>query len=80
MADYYILLPGDSESDVLYETNTLGTESFEVFYPSAGFEVLKNIINHKPELLELIKIIDDKKNSHTITKFFDKLENCKIKT
>jgi len=80
MADYYILLPSDDENDVLYETNTLGTESFDVFYPATGFKVLDYIINQKSELLELIRIIDDTKTSYTITQFLDKLEKWKIKT
>jgi hypothetical protein len=41
--------------------------------------MLNKIINEKPELLESIQILDDHKNSHTITSFLDKLEQWKIK-
>ena len=44
---YYLLLQGDTEKDVFYETNVLGEESFEKFYPSIGFTVLNKIINEK---------------------------------
>ena len=70
---YYLLLEGDTEKDVIYETNVLGEESFEVFYPSIGFILMNKIINEKPELLEDIKILDDHKTSYPITEFLDKL-------
>ena len=76
---YYLLLSGDSEKDAIYETNALGEESFETFYPSVGFMILHRIINEKPELLESLQILDEHKKSYTITKFLDKLEKWKIK-
>ena len=76
---YYLLLSGDTEKDTLYETNVLGEESFETFYPSAGFMILLRIINEKPELLESLQILDEQKKTYTITKFLDKLEQWKIK-
>ena len=77
---YYLLLEGDTEEDALYDTNILGEESFGTFYPSTGFIMLNRIINEKPELLESIKILDDHKNSYTLTKFLDELEQWKIKS
>ena len=76
---YYLLLNGDSEKDALYETNVLGEESFDTFYPSVGFMILSRIINQQPELLESLRILDEHKKSYTITKFLDKLEKWKIK-
>ena len=77
---YYLLLSGDSEKDALYETNVLGEESFETFYPSIGFMILQRILNDKPEIVETIKILDDKKNPYTIEEFVNKLEKWKIKS
>ena len=76
---YYLLLSGDSEKDSLYETNVLGEESFETFYPSVGFMILSRIINQQPELLESLQIRDEQNNSHTVTEFLDKLEQWIIK-
>ena len=76
---YYLLLNGDKEKDVIYETNVLGDESFGVFYPSIGFILMNKIINQRPELLEDIKILDAHKPPHTITEFLDKLEKWRIK-
>ena len=63
---YYLLLDNDSEKDVIYETNVLGEESFETFYPSTGFMILQKILNDKPEIVNNIKILDEKKNPYTI--------------
>ena len=76
---YYLLLKGDTEKDTLFETNVLGEESFETFYPSIGFTVLNKIINENPEVLETIKILDEHKNPYTLTEFVDKLSLWKIK-
>jgi hypothetical protein len=76
---YYLLLDGDTEKDSLYETNVLGEESFETFYPTVGFMILHRIINQQPELLETLQILDEKKKDYTITEFLDKLEQWKIK-
>ena len=76
---YYLLLSGDSEKDTLYETNVLGEESFDAFYPSVGFMMLHRIINQQPELLESIQILDEQKKSYSITEFLDKLGEWKIK-
>ena len=76
---YYLLLKGDTEKDVMYETNVLGEESFEVFYPSIGFILMNRIINDKPEIIEHIEILDDHKTPYTITEFLDKLEKWRIK-
>ena len=76
---YYLLLQGDTEQDVFYETNVLGEESFEMFYPSIGFTILNRIVNERPEVLETAKILDEQKNTYTITEFVDKLAQWKIK-
>ena len=76
---YYLLLDGDTEKDSLYDVNILGEESFETFYPTVGFIMLNRIINEKPELLESLQILDEQKNTYTITEFVDKLAQWKIK-
>ena len=69
---------GDSKKDSIYETNVLGEESFDTFYPSVGFMMLHRIVNQKPELLETLTILDEKKKNYSITEFMDKLEKWKI--
>lgn len=76
---YYLLLENDKESDTIFETNILGEESFKVFYPSLGFQLLHRLLTDKPELLEQLKIVDEQKKYYTITEFLDKLEKWKIK-
>jgi len=76
---YYLLLDGDNEKDLMYETNMLGEESFKVFYPSLGLSILNRIVVDKPELLERLKIVDEQKKYYTIEGFLNKLEKWKIK-
>ena len=76
---YYLLLKNDTEEDVYFDSNVLGEESFEVFYPEKGFIALKNIVYNQPELLESLQILDDHKKQYTITEFLDKVEQWKIK-
>ena len=77
---YYLLLEGDSEKDVYFDSNVLGEESFGTFYTGQGMVALTNIVEKKPELLESIKILDETKKSYTLTKFFDILSKLKIKS
>ena len=77
---YYLLLEGDSEEDVYFDSNVLGEESFGTFYSGQGLVALNNIVNQKPELLETIKILDEMKNPYTLTEFFDILSKLKVKS
>ena len=77
---YYLLLEGDSEKDVYFDSNVLGEESFGMFYTGQGMVALTNIVNKKPELLETIKILDETKKSYTLTEFMDILSKLKIKS
>ena len=77
---YYLLLEGDSEKDVYFDSNVLGEESFGTFYAGQGLVALNNIVNQKPELLETIKILDETRNPYTITEFMDVLSKLKVIT
>ena len=75
---YYLLLSDDTEKDTYFDSNVLGEESFGTFYAGQGLVALNNIVNQKPELLETIKILDEMKNSYTLTEFFDLLSKLKV--
>ena len=77
---YYLLLEGDSEKDVYYDSNVLGEKSFGTFYAGQGMVALNNIVIHRPELLETIKILDDTKKLYTLTEFMDILSKLKVIT
>ena len=83
---YYLLLPGDSEEDAMYETNILGEVSFDTFYAGQGMVALNNIFNNSvsPELntdkfVESLRIYDEKKKQYTITEFMDILSKHKVR-
>ena len=75
---FYLLLSGDSEKDVIYDTNVLGEESFGTFYTGNGFKALNNIVTEQPELLETTTIIDEKKKSYSVSEFLDLIGKWKI--
>lgn len=76
---YYILLQDDTEKDAIFSSNILGEESFGVFYPNDGFTALFNISRNAPELLSEIKIVDDKKNTHTLPEFLSIIDRLQLK-
>ena len=77
---YYIFLPGDAEENAEHSTNTLGETSFKTFYRDDGFYALMNIIQRgPPELLECVKIINDKKETVSIEDFLDILEKYQLR-
>ena len=77
---YYILMPGDIEQDTLKDTNTLGDDSgFGVFWTNSGFRALQHLINNKPDMLPLVKIVDERNKHYTVEQFLDKISKLKIK-
>jgi hypothetical protein len=77
--DYYILLEGDTETDVLLDNNLLGTESFGVFYPGQGFVAFHKIVNARPDLLDTLTIKTDMNKTLSVTEFMDLFVKFKIK-
>ena len=77
---FYLLLSGDCEKDVIYDTNVLGEESFGTFYTGNGFKALNNIVSRQPKLLERVTILDEKKNQYSVEEFLDLIQKWKIIT
>ena len=79
MTTYFILLPGDTKESLMYESNILGEDSFNTFYPSQGFDSLYTIINTRPELLEEITILDHTGAKYTVDEFLTKINTLRFK-
>ena len=73
---YYIIL--NERKEDLWDTNTIGEESFGTFYTGLGYIALNNIIQKEPELLSRVKIKDEKGKDYSVTEFLDKVEKWKI--
>ena len=78
MSQYFILLPGDTESDCLNDTNILGESSLGSFYTGSGMKALSKIINFHPELVPSITIKNDKGKKYEIQEFLTEIESFKI--
>ena len=74
---YYILLGNDS-IDSIWDENILGEESFGKFYTGNGYRALTTMINKEPEVLESIKIIDEKTKSYSVEEFLELISKWKI--
>ena len=74
---YYILLDNDSIENI-WDENILGEESFGKFYVGSGYKALTNMINRKPEVLESIAIIDERKNPYSVEEFLELISKWKI--
>ncbi len=75
---YYLLLEGDSEKDVYFDSNVLGEESFDKFYPEKGFWALMNIKDRKPELLEMVTVKKETGEVISLDQFIDIISTLKI--
>ena len=75
---YYLLLTGDSEKDVYFDSNVLGEESFGKFYPEKGFGALMNIKDRKPELLEKITVKKETGEVIQLDEFIEVISNLNI--
>jgi len=73
------MLPEDGQNELLYESNTLGDESFGTFYANSGMNSLYEIVNNHPELLPHTQIVDQTGVKFTITEFMDKLNEWKLR-
>ena len=75
---YYLLLEGDSEEDVYFDSNVLGEESFGTFYTGDGFKALNTIVMSDSHLIDTVTIIDEKKTSYSVEDFVKLISKWKI--
>ena len=75
---YYLLLEGDSEKDVYFDSNVLGEESFGKFYPEKGFGALMYMKDINPELLEMVTVKKETGEVISLDKFIDIISTLKI--
>ena len=68
---YYVLIPNgyDNVDGVSYTTMRLGESSFKSFWTDQGFDALKNVIKEHTDIVELVKIKDEKDKEYEIEEF-----------
>lgn len=77
--EYYLILPGDKESDALNEANLLGDASFDVFWGGSGLKTLMRLVDNDPEVLPHCSIICESGKKLTITEFLDTVNKLKVR-
>ena len=77
---YYILLPNDSEQDVINDTNILGEYQSlnNTFHTQQGFQVFMKLINSYPDKLQDIQIKTSSNDTITITEFINTITGYTI--
>ena len=77
---YYIMLPGDTEKEVHFDSNLLGENTgFGVFWAGAGLKILMGMVDNKPEILPDVKIKTDKGNTITVEQFLTEIKGLKVR-
>lgn len=71
--------PGDTEQDALNEANLLGEASFDIFWAGIGLKTLMKLVDTEPQLLESLRIVNDKGRTLTISEFLTDIGKLKIR-
>jgi hypothetical protein len=77
---YFILFPDDKESEATFESNLLGEKSFKVFWAGAGLKKLMWMVDKTPEMLQLVKIKNDKGKEYTVLDFLEEIQKLEVRT
>jgi hypothetical protein len=77
---YYILYPGNDESDTVNDINQLGEDNgFGVFWSYKGLKILMNAVDQNHFLLHNFAIKDEKGKDYTVEEFLDKIKKLKVR-
>ena len=77
---YYILYPDNTEADTVNDINQLGDDNgFGVFWANRGLNVLMNAVKQQHDIVEHVKIIDEKAKGYSIEEFLDKIKSLKVR-
>ena len=77
--DYYILMPGDNNETAQFDSNHLGTSSFDIFWAGQGLKILMKMVEQDPEMLTQIVIKTDKNENITVTDFLDAINKLQVR-
>jgi len=78
---YFLMMPGDTEEDMLNEANLLGESSFGTFWAGRGLKILMTMVDKSPELLTLATIRSDmSKKVYSIEEFLTEIQKLKVRS
>ena len=77
---YYIMLPGDSEKEVYFDSNLLGENTgFGVFWAGSGLKVLMEMVDKNHDMLPDVSIKTDKGKTLSVEEFLTQIKGLKIR-
>jgi len=79
---YYILLENEPLDALMYDSAILGetTDFGFIFYANRGLSKLMKLSSTYPEMLEKIRIFDDKNKQYNVEEFLHAIHKYKIIT
>jgi hypothetical protein len=78
--NYYILMPGDTEADTINDVNHLGdVNGFGVFWAATGFKILHRMIQEQPQMLDDVRIFDERGKQLPIEDFLTVINSLQIR-
>lgn len=78
---YFLLMPGDTEQDMLNEANLLGEASFGNFWAGSALTLLMKLVDSQPEVLPLVRIRSDMTSKvYSIEEFLTAIQKLKVRS
>ena len=77
---YYILYPGDSESDTIYEDRKLGENNgFGVFWAAEGFRIMRKMIDEESDMLDQSRVFTEQGKQISLDTFLTEIKSLQIR-
>ena len=76
---YYLILPGDTNEDVMTDFRLIGESSgFGKFWTGGGWQVFKKIVTDKHDIIEQVTIKDQRGKEYSPMEFLDQIDKLVI--
>lgn len=73
-------MPGDTEADTINDVNHLGdVNGFGVFWAATGFKILHRMIQEQPQMLDDVRIFDERGKQLPIEDFLTVINSLQIR-
>lgn len=75
---FYILFEGDTEENTIYDRNTLGTISFNIFHANMGYAIMNRMIDIGDDRIKEARIVTSSGSEMDVVGFMQKIAEAKV--
>lgn len=78
---YYLLVPErlvEADTNLHTDEYKLGESSFGTFYPGQGYNLLEDLADRFPDVLDEVKIKTDQNETLTIEEFLEEIDELTV--